>query len=304
MLAPRPTEPKPVAKGKDGPRIASLAMAMGQDQTDNPEDAIIGYSVDETADRGHSVAPALTRFVFAGGLFHMKDGKDVDADPETLTEWRRGFAFVGALQRDNLKIPGLFNWSNAAAAYCAASAGIDDIRRAPMMGRAISRFRGVEHRLEYCGEVNGARCYNDSIATTPEATIAALSAFDASVHLLLGGSDKGLSYEELGEAIRHHGEVRVYLQGTNATAIRKAVGEAQEFETFDAACESAFAALQPGAVMLMSPASASFYEYAPNNRFTNFEHRGRHFKALVKAHASPAKLSHDDQDSGPTIPSN
>jgi UDP-N-acetylmuramoylalanine-D-glutamate ligase len=289
MLAPRPTDPKPVAKGKDGSRIASLAMAMGEDQTDNPQDAIIGYSVNEHADRGTAVPAQLTRLVFAGGMFHMKGDKNVDADPDTLCEWRRGFAFVGALSRDNLKLPGVFNWSNAAAAFAAASAGVDDIRRAPMMGRAISHYRGVEHRLEFCGEVKGARCYNDSIATTPEATIAALSAFNSGIHLLLGGSDKGLSYDELAQAIGEHPGIKaIYLQGVNAAAIKAALPKSsplREFATFDEACDAAFAALHPGDVFLMSPASASFYEYAPNNRFTNFEHRGRHFKELVKAHA-------------------
>ena len=156
---------------------------------------------------------------------------------------------------------------------------------------AIRRFRGVEHRLEYCGEVNGARCYNDSIATTPESTLAALSAFDSGVHLLLGGSEKGLSYDALADAIAKHGGIKgVYLQGANADAIEAALARTgmstplKRFDTFDEACASAFDALQPGDVFLMSPSSASFYEYAPNKRFTNFEHRGRHFKALVKAH--------------------
>ncbi len=289
MLAPVPTDGKPFAKGKTGPQIVNLAMAMGQDETEEPQDAIIGYSVDARAQRGSSVAPALTRFVFAGGRFEMSDGKQVEADPATLTEWRRGFAFVGALQRERLRLPGTFNWSNAAAAFAAASSALPDFRMAPMLGRTLDRFRGVEHRLEFCGEVNGARCYNDSIATTPESTIAALSAFETGVHLLLGGSDKGLSYDALAQALAQHpGISGIYLQGANAAAIKAAIGEVpvHEFAGFDAACEAAFAKLQPGDAFLMSPASASFYEFAKGQRFTNFEHRGRHFKALVKARTS------------------
>jgi UDP-N-acetylmuramoylalanine-D-glutamate ligase len=291
MLAPVPTDGKPFAKGKTGPQIVNLAMAMGQDETEEPQDAIIGYSVDASAERGSSMAPALTRFVFAGGRFEMSDGNQVEADPATLTEWRRGFAFVGALQRERVRMPGLFNWSNAAAAFTAASTALPDFRMAPMLGRTLDRFRGVEHRLEFCGEVNGARCYNDSIATTPESTIAALSAFESGVHLLLGGSDKGLSYDALATAIaEHRGISGIYLQGANAATIKAALGAAgvasQEFPTFDAACEAAFANLQPGGAFLMSPASASFYEFAKGQRFTNFEHRGRHFKALVKARTS------------------
>jgi UDP-N-acetylmuramoylalanine--D-glutamate ligase len=190
-----------------------------------------------------------------------------------------------------MRLPGQFNWSNAAAAFTAASTALPDFRMAPMMGRTLDRFRGVEHRLEFCGEVNGARCYNDSIATTPESTIAALSAFESGVHLLLGGSDKGLSYDALGKAIAEHPGIKgIYMQGANGPAIKAAIGGADaplhEFPTFDAACEAAFANLQPGDAFLMSPASASFYEFAKGQRFTNFEHRGRHFKALVKAQTS------------------
>lgn len=190
--------------------------------------------------------------------------------------------------RDALKLPGEFNWSNAMAAAAIAKE-VADIG----VSRALKRFRGVEHRLEFCGEVNGARCFNDSIATTPESTLAALSAFESGVHLLLGGSDKGLSCDSLANAIANHPGIKgVYLQGANADSIETAFARTgmsaplHRYPTFDAACDAAFAALQPGDVFLMSPASASFYEYAPNKRFTNFEHRGRYFKQLVKAHAS------------------
>ena len=186
--------------------------------------------------------------------------------------------------RDALKLPGEFNWSNAmaAAAVVRELADVD-------LSAALKRFRGVEHRLEYCGDVAGALCYNDSIATTPESTIAGLTAFESGVHLLLGGSDKGLSYEAMAKVIAAHPGIKgIYLQGANAAAIKAALPDSapvKEFDTFESACDAVFAALEPGDVFLMSPSSASFYEYAPNKRFTNFEHRGRHFKALVKAHA-------------------
>jgi UDP-N-acetylmuramoylalanine-D-glutamate ligase len=102
-----------------------------------------------------------------------------------------------------------------------------------------------------------------------------------------------LSFDALAQAIAAHPGIKgVYVQGANAGAIEGALARTRmstplnRFGTFDEACEAAFAALQPGDVFLMSPASASFYEYAPNKRFTNFEHRGRHFKLLVQAHTS------------------
>lgn len=203
-------------------------------------------------------------------------------------------------RREDLRLPGDFNWSNATA----AAALVSSVCRAalPFVRETLRRFRGVEHRLEFCGEVRGARCYNDSIATTPESTLAALSAFEAGVHLILGGSDKGLRYDELARAVStHRGVERVYLQGANADAIGgalAAVGFASEklvrFSSFDEACLFAFETAGAGGIVLMSPSSASFYEFAPGRRFTNFEHRGRHFKALVASNA------HGDGQETPT----
>jgi UDP-N-acetylmuramoylalanine--D-glutamate ligase len=192
--------------------------------------------------------------------------------------------------REDLPLPGDFNWENAVIAIGLTAlarrrlVGVDD------MTRAMRRFRGVEHRLEFCGTVNGGRCYNDSIATTPESTIAALSAFDDGVHLILGGSEKGLDYSELARHIAGHPGIHgVYVHGPSGEGILDALADADPdmelttFESFEEACNQALSNLQPGNVLLMSPASASFYEYAPGKRFTNFEHRGQHFKQLVQA---------------------
>ncbi len=193
--------------------------------------------------------------------------------------------------RNDLRLPGEFNWSNAVAAALAAFS--TDHSAAPRIQAALRRFRGVEHRLEPCGTINNARVYNDSIATDPAATLAALSAFDKCVHLILGGGSKNIDYTELGKRIATHGGIKaIYLQGTTAPAIKAAVGATymsplHECATFDEACERAFKALTPGDVLLMSPASTSFYEYAPGKKFANFEERGKHFKALVARASRP-----------------
>ncbi|MBX3473501.1 MAG: hypothetical protein KF754_03895 [Planctomycetes bacterium] len=194
--------------------------------------------------------------------------------------------------REDLRLPGDFNWANAVAAGALAARLTND-EELPALARGLRRFRGVEHRLEYCGTVSGARCYNDSIATDPTATLAALSVFRHGVHLILGGaSDKGAGYDKLAAAIASHpGIAGLYLQGPTAAKLRVALNAAgvkvgADFADFDGACRAAFAAAREGQVVLMSPASTSFYEHAPGKKFTNFEDRGRHFKALVKAHAS------------------
>lgn len=186
--------------------------------------------------------------------------------------------------RSDLRLPGEFNWSNAVGAVLAAFSANRAVTAC--IQAALRRFRGVEHRLEPCGEINAARVYNDSIATDPAATLAALSAFDKGVHVILGGGSKNIDYTELGKRIATHGGIKaIYLQGTTAPAIKAAMGAASvpmlECATFDEACERAFKALAPGDVLLMSPASTSFYEYAPGKKFANFEERGKHFKALV-----------------------
>jgi UDP-N-acetylmuramoylalanine--D-glutamate ligase len=194
--------------------------------------------------------------------------------------------------QEDLPLPGRFNWENAVVAMGLTALAARRLIAVDDMTRAMRRFRGVEHRLEFCGTVNGGRCYNDSIATTPESTIAALSAFEDGIRLILGGSDKGLDYTALAQSVARHPGIRgLYVQGPSGERIRAALQDAGAAvpvaapATFDEACEKAFNELAEGEVLLMSPASASFYEYAPGKRFTNFEHRGRHFKQLVQAHA-------------------
>lgn len=198
-------------------------------------------------------------------------------------------------KRTDLRLPGEFNWGNAIAA--AAGSAMVFREAVYRVSSALRRFRGVEHRLEPCSSINGARVYNDSIATDPAATLAALSAFDKCVHLILGGGSKNIDYTELGKRIATHGGIKaIYLQGTTAPAIKAAIASAvgvqhaaplNECATFDEACERAFKALVPGDVLLMSPASTSFYEYAPDKKFANFEERGKHFKALVARASRP-----------------
>ncbi|MCC6572851.1 MAG: hypothetical protein IT462_03580 [Planctomycetes bacterium] len=202
--------------------------------------------------------------------------------------------------RNDLRLPGDFNWANAvgAAAVCTRVLNAEWM---PHIGNAVRRFRGVEHRLEPCGETHGARIYNDSIATDPTATLAALTVFQSGIHLILGGaSDKGAGYDKLARAIvDHRGIKSLYLQGPTAANIKRAIERAvqtpvgtrgsvsaktppiQEFPTFESACRAAIKAARQGDVVLMSPASTSFYEHAPGQKFGNFEERGKFFKQIV-----------------------
>lgn len=178
------------------------------------------------------------------------------------------------LSTGDVKLPGAFNVENvlaAAAAACALGADFDAI------GRAVREFRGVEHRLEFVREVHGVRFYNDSKATSVDATAKALSAFDRGVHLILGGKDKGAPYAPLVPLLP--GRVReALLIGAAAGRIEQELKDAVAVVPcgrLETAVRQAFAHAAPGDVILLAPACASY------DQFEDFEHRGRAFKELV-----------------------
>jgi UDP-N-acetylmuramoylalanine--D-glutamate ligase len=185
------------------------------------------------------------------------------------------FGFPRALR--GMKAPGEHNRANAlAAALGATLLGA----RPESVDSALAGFNGLPHRLEFVAEVNGVRFYNDSVATTPEAGIAALNSFEGPVALIAGGSDKGLGLEEFGRAAAARCEV-VVVTGRTGPAIRGAIERAGggprvlEAADFDEAFSLAARNARPDGVVLLSPASASF------DQFPNFAARGERFRTLV-----------------------
>jgi UDP-N-acetylmuramoylalanine--D-glutamate ligase len=175
------------------------------------------------------------------------------------------------------RLRGLHNRANAAAAAAAArAAGLSD----EAIARGLEAFQGVPHRLEVVGEAGGVLYVNDSIATNVFAARAALDAYaDALVYLILGGRAKGESFEPLAAAIGPNVR-RVYLVGEAADQLAEALGgagvEAERSGNLGNAFAAASAVAVPGGVVLLSPACASFDQYA------NFEERGEEFRALVR----------------------
>ena len=150
--------------------------------------------------------------------------------------------------------------------------------------RAIGAFRGVPHRLEVVALTGGVTWVNDSIATTPERTLAGLRAFDEPAVLLLGGRDKHLPLSELArEAVTRCRAVIGFGEAGPAfiEAVRAARdGDRPELRVVDdieAAVEAAAAVARDGDVVLCSPAGTSFDAYR------NFEQRGAAFRAAVEA---------------------
>jgi UDP-N-acetylmuramoylalanine--D-glutamate ligase len=174
-------------------------------------------------------------------------------------------------------IPGGHNRENAAAAAAAARAlAIPD----DAIVEALRTFAGVPHRLELVRELDGVRFVNDSKATNPEAAERAISAYPPGIRLVLGGSLKGSSFRKLAQRARVAGVARVYLVGEAADEIAEALAaEGVRFThsgDLATAVRDAYADAEPGEVVLLSPACASY------DQFADFEERGERFRELVE----------------------
>jgi UDP-N-acetylmuramoylalanine--D-glutamate ligase len=190
--------------------------------------------------------------------------------------FRRGGSQQEVMLASEIPLKGLHNLENVLAAVCAgALMGC----AADKIGAAIRKFKAVEHRLEYVATVRGVEYYNDSKATNVDATIKALESFPGNIHLILGGKDKGSDYTLLNDLLRQRVKA-VYAIGAAAEKIQAQIKGATSIipsGTIETAVKQAAAAAQPGDVVLLAPACASF------DQFQNYEHRGRVFKDLVLA---------------------
>jgi UDP-N-acetylmuramoylalanine--D-glutamate ligase len=175
-------------------------------------------------------------------------------------------------------IPGEHNRENAAAATIAArAAGIPD----DAIAAGLSSFAGVRHRLELIREVSGVRFVNDSKATNPDAAERALSAYPPGIRLILGGSRKGIPFERLAKRAAASGVAQAYLIGDSADEIAESLAAEGVRFTYSrdlpTAVQDAFRDADPGEVVLLSPACASY------DQFRDFEERGERFRELVEA---------------------
>ncbi|PSR30199.1 MAG: UDP-N-acetylmuramoyl-L-alanine--D-glutamate ligase [Sulfobacillus benefaciens] len=178
-----------------------------------------------------------------------------------------------------IQIPGSHNVLNVLAAT--AIVGMMQGRMSAME-EVVSRFRGVAHRLEKVRIHDNILYINDSIATAPDRTMAALRAIEGPIVLLAGGYDKHLDYAELGQAIArslvHHVVVLGQVQDKLAHAIARYTTMPIEYaDTFEDAVHMARRAAKPGDTVLLSPAAASY------DMFRNFEERGERFREIVES---------------------
>ncbi|MDN5247470.1 MAG: cyanophycin synthetase [Candidatus Cardinium sp.] len=170
---------------------------------------------------------------------------------------------------------GRHNQYNALTAVAAAAlAGVS----ASIIAAALPKFRGLPHRLEWCGAPQGIDCYNDSKSTNVASTLAALASFNRPIIWIVGGIDKGNDYGPLLPIVRKRVKAIICLGKENSTIIQAFHPldlPIQETHNLSSAIDSALSMALPGEVILLSPACASF------DLFKNFEDRGNQFKDKV-----------------------
>lgn len=197
----------------------------------------------------------------------VKDGNLVIADGDKIYDLCRA---------DQLKIIGKHNVENAlAAAAISYFAGIEP----EVIGETLKSFGGVAHRIEYCGEIEGVKFYNDSKGTNIDATVTALNAIKENIILIAGGDGKGQDFRTLTD--NFDGRVKhMVLIGRDGPKIA-AAAEESGFKNYiyganmEECVREAFRLAEKGDTVLLSPACASW------DMYDNFEQRGDHFKEVT-----------------------
>ena len=181
---------------------------------------------------------------------------------------------------DSLKLIGKHNWQNICAAVTAAWQVTQDIES---ITSVLTTFSGLEHRIEFVRELEGISYYDDSFATTPETSIAAIQAFDQPKILILGGSDKGIPLDPIADEVVKANVKHAIVVGDMASILESQLrargfsnitsGPSTMAEMVTAAREQATA----GDVVLLSTGCASY------GLFKDYKDRGDQFKATVRA---------------------
>lgn len=227
------------------------------------------------------------RKILKGGLVSFGFAEPGDGEERAVFErgdriiYRDHGTETEIMPESMIMLRGRHNICNVMAACAIAAAAGFPVEA---MRAGVAGFGGVPHRLQWVRNYHGADWYNDSIATAPERTMAALHSFHEPLVLLLGGRDKKLPWEELAEEIQHRAHC-VVLFGEAAGLIEDALRKAQtpngpkviRCELLEDAVKAAAENCREGDVVLLSPGGTSY------DAFVNFEERGDKFTEWVKA---------------------
>ena len=224
--------------------------------------------------------PALKGGLVSFGFGPLQGNEDGTYLEDGILHLRDRGVDIPLLLEEKVHLRGRHNLLNVLAAFAighAAGLALD------AMLSAAEDFRGVAHRLEFVRTWKGADWYNDSIATAPERTLAAVRSFDEPIVLLLGGRDKNLPWQQLA-AVVHERVDHVVLFGEAAGKIAAALGDPvygqrpytqARCDTLEQAVQAAARVVEAGDVVLLSPGGTSFDE------FKDFEERGEAFRKWV-----------------------
>lgn len=233
-------------------------------------DDVLIYNLDDEW-TAKTVAQAKSKRIAFSMKRPLAEGACVEGNElVTLLEGRQS----QVIPTNAISIRGMHNLYNAMAATLAGQllgVNVASIRA------TLKNFKGVEHRLEFVRELNGVKYFNDSKATNVDSVSYALQAFSEPIVVLLGGRDKGNDYSKLNDLVKAHVRAIVAI-GESADKVVQAFSSIKQTvraESMQEAVVTAHRLAQPGDVVLLSPACASF------DWFENYEHRGRVFKELV-----------------------
>lgn len=247
-----------------------------------PQDLAIYYAKNDLSVKIAGYSPALKMPYYAEPGAHIANNAVTIANEEIV-------------RTDELKLLGEHNWQNVCAAVTTVWQVTQDVQA---MRAVLTTFTGLPHRLELVRELNGVRYYDDSFGTTPETAAVALRAFSGPKVLILGGSDKGVSFDDLAQDIRTGSVRQVILIGNTSntvypSAAPKIAAALQRAGVRDittlarpGGCsmaeivQAARVAAQPGDVVLFSAATASF------DMFNNYKERGELFQQTVRGLAA------------------
>lgn len=182
---------------------------------------------------------------------------------------------------DAIPLKGIHNAMNIMAALLACSHFVEDKKQ---LFDCILNFAPLPHRMEFVGEFNGIRFYNDSIATIPEASLSAVAALKNVGTLILGGFDRGIDYEDFMKNLVQISIDQIIFTGDAGLRMIRILDDISDKEKinykfikdYEGIVIEAFKITPKGKICLLSPAASSY------DSFKNFEHRGDRFKELVK----------------------
>jgi UDP-N-acetylmuramoylalanine--D-glutamate ligase len=252
------------------PDLESYLAAKLRIFTNQGNDDLAVYNADDPFTEGVDLGGCARRVAFCHG-----------AGPDCEVALAEGTIFYDGEPLIETAELGLFGEHNVANAMAAAAAALSMGIGRDAVREGLRSFAGVPHRLEPVGEIGGVRFVNDSKATNVASAAVGLRAFEGGVHAILGGSEKGEPFAPLLEPIRERCTA-CYLIGASADRLAAELApaasagiELHRCADLEDAVGRAAAAAEPGEVVLLSPACASF------DAFENFERRGDRFREIV-----------------------